>query len=121
MLIGKDPFENKKLLSASMRVGRELTVRIVAHQRGGPGDLLPDAIQHHAGDSGHRRRDPLLSFRADGYPLGKIGVDPHHCSLEGPQVHLKGPGILTFDSEEERQNPSSCRILCADFQRGRKS
>src|SRR5262249_17551114 len=58
MLVLEHAVQNKELFAAAMRMGGEARPGCVADDRGGPGDLLADAVQHMALDAGNRRRRP---------------------------------------------------------------
>src|SRR5262249_21718618 len=86
MLILKDALEHQKLLTAVMRVSREVTARRVANDGSGAGYLIADAIQHSPLDAGHWRGHPREPRGVDSNAAGKISIDFHLCLLR-PGLH----------------------------------
>ena len=52
MLVLKHAIEHEKFLAAAMRVRREATGRRVADNRGRPGHLVPNPVEHAPFDPG---------------------------------------------------------------------
>ncbi len=82
MLVLENPVEDKELLAASVRVGREMRVRRVADDRCSARDLLADPVEHAAFNTGHWRGRPGQLSRMHYRALGKICVE-FHCVLLG--------------------------------------
>ena len=54
VLVTELALEDEELLAALVHVGRKDAARPIAHERRGARNLVPDSVEHHALDAGHR-------------------------------------------------------------------